>query len=240
MTPLFKYYKWRPTNDQELLLKAALFKGQAAKDAWQKWESKNKIEQIDYGSYRLIPLLHHNLKVEGIDHAYKEKFKKIHIKSWANNRMLFEKLSPLLSIFHENDIQTIILKGAPLIVRYYKDIGLRPMSDLDILIPTHEAHKAIHLLQKLGWVAALNPLEKSLDSYILLRHALEFKNLAKFEMDLHWHLSMTYLVSVSILQIIYSIYASMVHFPIKYHQFGGLRTLSWSCGVVKRLNGIGF
>jgi len=188
MTPLFKYYKWRPTNDQELLLKAALFKGQAAKDAWQKWESKNKIEQIDYGSYRLIPLLHHNLKVEGIDHAYKEKFKKIHIKSWANNRMLFEKLSPLLSIFHENDIQTIILKGAPLIVRYYKDIGLRPMSDLDILIPTHEAHKAIHLLQKLGWVAALNPLEKSLDSYILLRHALEFKNLAKFEMDLHWHL----------------------------------------------------
>ena len=56
MTPLFKYYKWRPTDDQELLLKAALFKGQAAKEAWKKWDAKNQIEQIDYGSYRLIPL----------------------------------------------------------------------------------------------------------------------------------------------------------------------------------------
>ncbi len=188
MTALFKYYKWRPSDDQELLLKAALFKGQAAKEAWQKWDAKNQIEQIDYGSYRLIPLLHHNLKAEEIDHPYKDNFKKIYIKSWANNRMLFEKISLLLSIFHENGIQTIILKGASLTVRYYKDIGLRPMSDLDVLIPTYDAYKAAHLLQKLGWVVTLNPLEKLLDSYIFVRHAIKFTNSAKFELDLHWHL----------------------------------------------------
>ena len=45
-----------PTHEQELLLKAALLTGEACRKAWKAWKSRIDIENLDYGSSRLLPL----------------------------------------------------------------------------------------------------------------------------------------------------------------------------------------
>jgi hypothetical protein len=44
-----------------------------------------------------------------------------------------------------------LLKGAALAGTVYQDIGLRPMGDLDILVPEHQVHVAQEAIQSLGF-----------------------------------------------------------------------------------------
>ncbi len=52
----------------------------------------------------------------------------------AKNTRLFHALGEILIAFNKNSIQTLVLKGPFLAEHVYGNIGLRPMSDLDILI----------------------------------------------------------------------------------------------------------
>jgi hypothetical protein len=181
------YYGWRPSSGQELLLKAALLNGRPALLAWQEWSQTLDLELLDYPSRRLLPLLHHNLIVQHIDHPFTRQFKKLYIETWAKNQTLFSKISPLLQSLGEAGIDTLILKGAGFIVRYYKDFGLRPMNDFDFLVPTRQINDAIILLRQLGWTPAEKTSDKTLPMYLSTRHALLFLNPARYELDLHWH-----------------------------------------------------
>ena len=79
------------------------------------------------------------------------KFKGIYQLTWYRNQMLFHNMAILLRRFHNAGIQTMIIKGAALTLLYYRDYGLRPMKDFDVLIHTKQATAAINLLKKLGW-----------------------------------------------------------------------------------------
>lgn len=52
------------------------------------------------------------------------------------------------------DIQVIALKGIFLAEHLYKDIGLRQLSDIDILIKDRDAYRAVEILTKLGYTQA--------------------------------------------------------------------------------------
>jgi len=181
------YYSWRPSPYQELLLKGALLNGLPALLAWQEWSQTLDLNRLDYASRRLLPLLYHNLKAQKIDHPFTDEFRSLYLDTWAKNQMLFSKISPLLQSLREAGIDTLILKGAGFIVRYYKDFGLRPMNDFDILVPTRQVNEAIVLLRHLGWTQQEKTSDKSLPMYLSTRHALVFLNPAKYELDLHWH-----------------------------------------------------
>jgi hypothetical protein len=181
------YYNWRPSSDQELLLTAALQSGDLALQAWQKWSERLDLDQLDYGSRRLLPLLYHNLKAEGIDHPLMNQFKKMYIDTWAQNQIVFAKITPLLKSFREAGIETLLLKGAAMNLRYYRDYGLRPMSDFDVLVPNQRAFEAIGLVRQMGWKPQLKSPNRSLAAYLSVNHALHCLNPAQFDLDLHWH-----------------------------------------------------
>jgi hypothetical protein len=180
-------YVW-PTPEQEWMLRAAILSGQAASDAWNKWIAAADIDHLDRGSFRLIPLLYQNLKRIGVEHELLGRFKGIHRRAWYENQMALHRLSGLLQFIHEAKIPTLILKGAALALLYYKDIGLRPMSDLDVLVPVHKAADAITLLRESGW----KPL-KALPRFITTDYMLAIRasNLVRDksdpQLDLHWH-----------------------------------------------------
>jgi hypothetical protein len=56
MKPDYKQGGCWPTEQQELLLKAALLKGEPAIQAWERWVSQVDINDLDQGSLRLTPL----------------------------------------------------------------------------------------------------------------------------------------------------------------------------------------
>lgn len=49
------------------------------------------------------------------------------------------------------DVPVMLLKGAALATTVYGSFGARPMGDLDILVPSSEAHRAWQLLVSSGW-----------------------------------------------------------------------------------------
>ena len=176
-----------PVELQEVLLRAALLKGNDAVDAWKEWRSRVDIDDIDHldpGSYRLLPLLYHNLKRQQIEDPLMLKLKGVYRLTWYKNQMLFHAIADLLRAFQNAGIETMVLKGAALTFLCYKDYGLRPMKDFDVLIHTDQAMPAIRLLQKLGW----KPKEfEPHEGYISVSYSHGFEDASGREFDLHWH-----------------------------------------------------
>jgi hypothetical protein len=173
-----------PTPEQELLLKAAVMHGKNALDAWNEWKSRVDIDKIDHGSRRMLPLLHRNLQATAINDPLMGMFKGIYRRTWYENQLLFHNMSILLKSFHEAGIETLILKGVALVLLHYKDYGLRPMTDFDVLVHTEQASEAVNLLSKLGFKSQGEFLETS----IFFTHGLSFKDAASRRCDLHWYI----------------------------------------------------
>ncbi len=175
-----------PTPQQEQLLQAALSQGPRGLGAWQEWKSQVEMDDVDYGSQRLFPLLYQNLVRQDVHDPMMERLKSVYRKTWFENQVLYHRMGAVLQSFHQLGIETVILKGAALAPLYYKDRGLRPMLDFDILVHPKDVPHAIELLGRLGWHNS--KLDRApLDLVIRFGHALEFFDRNKQQLDLHWH-----------------------------------------------------
>ncbi len=173
-----------PTGEQVLLLRAALLQGEDAIAAWKQWKKTVDFESLDTGSYRLLPLLYRNLSAHGVHDTLMAKLKGVYRRTWYNNQLLFHKILAVLHSFHQAGIQTMLLKGAVLVLDYYQDYGIRPMDDFDVLVRTADAPATISLLKTMGWIT---PEIIKPETLISRMHAISFKNESGQNLDLHWH-----------------------------------------------------
>lgn len=177
-----------PTQQQELLFRAALLQGKDAIECWQEWKSNVDISLIDDSSLRLLPQLYRNLQMQGVTDPLMVKLKEFYQRAWSENQILFHNMAGLLNRLHNAGIQTMILKGAALLLLYYKDYGLRPMLDFDILVHTAQAATAFDLLVKWGWMSKIEWPEKFQEPHIYFRNDYGFINItAKQKIDVHRH-----------------------------------------------------
>jgi len=165
-----------PTPQQELLLRAALLDGPMAVDAFHDWLGQVDLTALDEGSRRLLPLLYKNLKHNKVQASCMAELKATYRKTVFNNQLLFYRSSPALRALKNAGIEVMLLKGAALALSYYEEIGLRPMYDVDVLVPTVKRLEAIRVLSDLGWT----PMYKA-------AHAQGFRSPDGVEIDLHWH-----------------------------------------------------
>jgi len=168
-----------PTPEQELLLRAALWRGADALAAWEEWREQVDLDAIDPGSKRLLPQLYFNLRAQRITHPWMEKFKEVYRTAWLENQKHFERAAPALRALNAAGIPTIALKGAALIAHYYKDFGVRPIGDFDVLVPTPQRAAATAILIQLGWTKR---------EYVPIYNSCAFAHANGGEIDLHWHL----------------------------------------------------
>ncbi len=177
-----------PTAQQEALLRASLLQGEEALMAWDYWKSNTDMNRIDQGSYRLLPLLYRNLSLHGVKDPLVDRFKGIYRVTWGNNQTLFHNMAALLISFHTAGIQTMLLKGSALILLHYRDYGLRPMNDFDILVHTNQVLEAHALLVKLGWKPRPRLGERFTEKCFSVRHAYGYEDASGREVDLHGHI----------------------------------------------------
>lgn len=176
-----------PTYEQELLLKASLLNKDIAISAFEEWHGLVDLDAyIDHGSFRLLPLLYRNLLKHGYNGQRMPMLKGIYRQTWCKNQKILYDSASILGDFHKAGFKTLVLKGVPLSVLIYKDIGARPMYDLDILVPSAKGAEAISFLKKNKW----EPVEPIPDEYLRfnLRYgkSLGLKNEGGFECDIHW------------------------------------------------------
>ena len=80
-----------------------------------------------------------------------QKLREKYLANAYRNTVLFHQLSELLACLNNQDIPVILLKGAHLAEFVYKDISLRPMSDLDILVKEAHLSQAVQIAFKAGY-----------------------------------------------------------------------------------------
>jgi hypothetical protein len=181
------------TPSQLLLLRAALLQGPEAVEAAAEWfaSCQDAVEPgfpwLEQGSRRLLPLVYRNVN-EALPAELRKTLRQVSIGYWADNQKLFRRLEERLTWFQANGIPTLILKGAALSVLHYRDKGIRPMSDVDILVPEDLAGDVIDRLQRDGWSAADYCSEAPQNSYFFRHiHAISLIHPDHGEFDLHWH-----------------------------------------------------
>jgi hypothetical protein len=176
-----------PTPLQELLLKATLLKTNVALQAWEEWHGQAGLETLDNGSYRLLPLTYRNLQSLGYQDPVLMKLKGISRRAWCENHLVFRRMAPVLAELHHAGISTLLLKGAALTLLHYQDFGVRPMQDLDILVPEERALDAVALLESQGWTRGTLPAVKLGEFFLSYRQSADFTREPQERIDLHWH-----------------------------------------------------
>ena len=143
-----------PAGEQANLLAAALLSGPAALDAWRAWRAAADLDRLDQASFRLVPLLARNLDRQRVEDDWTPRLRGIHRRAWCANQVLFRRLSTVLATLGSAGIRTMVLKGAALAEQAYGDLGARPMSDLDVLVPTADFPRALGVLAGAGWITS--------------------------------------------------------------------------------------
>jgi hypothetical protein len=173
------------TKEQELLLQAAHLKGADAMTALREWKLRVDFESdLDLSSYRLLPLLYTNLLRNNIDDQYMNRLKGIYRRNWYENQKLFHHISRIVRYLQDAGMRIILLKGAALTLLYYKNYGVRPMADIDVLVPFSQAPATINLLKDAGW----QTVSGSMGDALRYSHSRPFYDHTGMVLDLHWHL----------------------------------------------------
>jgi len=174
-----------PNRDQELLLRAALLDGEPALEAWNEWRRTVNVDVVDYGSHRMIPQLYRNMQRLGVKDPLLERLKGVYRYYLYKNEILMHRIGTLLAAFEDAGIKTMVLKGAALIPLYYRESGLRPMLDADVLVHAQQAKQAMELLASLRWKPfRYTPPQMRIPIF----HSTPFEDEGGRQLDLHWHL----------------------------------------------------
>jgi hypothetical protein len=78
--------------------------------------------------------------------------KRIYAESMLINRHLLKVLKDLDYGLAEKGIRAIVLKGAALLNTVYKDIALRPMEDIDVMVRPENIHDLKEILEQMGFL----------------------------------------------------------------------------------------
>ncbi|HUC06648.1 MAG TPA: nucleotidyltransferase family protein [Solirubrobacterales bacterium] len=172
----------RPNPEQLLVLHAALDPGPAAVTAWQRWRQAVDFDAVDHGSTRLLPLVYRNLGPEAFDPQVAGRLKGLYRRSWSHNQLIFRRAAEAIGLLEGAGIETLVTKGASLAVLSYGDVGVRPMDDVDVLVPIERTTEAIEVLSAAGW----SPDHDDPLAWTQVHHSLGFAGADAGNVDLHW------------------------------------------------------
>lgn len=189
---------WQPNGLHEQLLEACLTPGARGDQALRAWQAAVDLQTLDGSSYRLLPLLAARLDAPGIEPEFRGLIKGVYRRTWYHNQLLLAQGRQLAAQLAARGIPVMVLKGAALMLRHYRDVGARPMNDLDLAVPTEHAQPAVKYLLETGWqpgpegtgwtrARRPRPLEGFNPCYLGSRHAHGFRNASGIGVDLHWH-----------------------------------------------------
>ncbi|MFH1849545.1 MAG: nucleotidyltransferase family protein [archaeon] len=116
----------------------------------------------------------------------KADFKSDYLSNIYNNTLYLNELDLIAKEFKKHKVDLMALKGLALLESLYSDIGLRRISDIDIMVREKELNKAHELLVDLGYRLS----ERHDPSYWRKYHyhLLYLNENKKICLDLHWNL----------------------------------------------------
>ncbi|WCT74938.1 nucleotidyltransferase family protein [Sphingomonas naphthae] len=178
-----------PDETQRLLLIAAM-EPDAAKAlvAFDAWRGRIDLDDhLDQGSFRLLPLLHANLKRHGSADPLMGRLAGTFRRSWAATQEVHHQAATVLALLREGGVATMANKGLVLGLTHYAHPAHRPMSDVDLIVRRTDLPQAVTLLRGAGWIPQhAGRYTINWHDIMLYRHSVGFRDSAGRELDLHW------------------------------------------------------
>jgi Uncharacterised nucleotidyltransferase len=171
-----------PDAEQELLLAACVREGEAALEGWRRWRERVGVDSADAHSLRLLPLAYRRLSELGVPPSELSELKLAYRTSWSHTQMLLARTGDAVADLEDTGIRTLVLKGAAVALLDYQDLGARPMSDMDVLVPPEDASRAMEVLAEHGW----RPLVPWPAQLVGILHGHPFTDGQGRGLDLHW------------------------------------------------------
>ena len=139
----------------------------------------------------VAPLLYRNL--EGIDDVslvperVTAVLRERYYITLARNMIHYEELGTALRVFADAGIDVIVLKGGALAETVYRDIGLRPFSDVDILVREEDMQRAKEVMTKIGYVLdeRISPEAHNEEFGCDLHYIINGGHV----LEIHWHIA---------------------------------------------------
>ena len=103
----------------------------------------------------LAGLLYKNLKnagaLQSLEAQHKERLESLYYATVRFNLRLIHDLKQVLNLLNEKKLPVVLLQGIALLPQIYNDIGLRPLTDIDLWVLPKDYHGLIGVLSGLGY-----------------------------------------------------------------------------------------
>ena len=173
-------YSALPDEAQLDLLRAALLSADHAAPAWRRWKGRGfPLETVDGASARMLPQLWANRVAAGVGSEDIPLLKAVYRQALARNTVILRAALEATQVLTEADIPVLFIKGAATIAMSGRSLGLRPIADVDVLVPEADAERAVKLLTAAGYTAENYPP-------IGVSHGFTLKRPDGSQLDLHW------------------------------------------------------
>jgi hypothetical protein len=188
-----------PDPLQRSLLRVAFLERDEAQAEWQALRRSLVLDEVwDRETHRLLPLVYRRLMALGVEDPELPRLKGLHRHAWYENQLNLSRLAPFLARLDGASIGTMVLKGVPLALRFYGDLGSRPMNDADVLVPTDRMADALRLLEADGWRShrdGRQQQQRLTAGFSLTSHHSRIVTAPDgYWVDLHWHLREQFVV----------------------------------------------
>ena len=140
-------------------------------------------DPLDYDSQRLLPMVYRNLEKSG--DPYVTALRGNYRYNWLKGNRFLKVAIEVVGALQKAGFDVMLLKGMPIALLYYKNLGLRPMDDIDIFIPLHQIEDAINFLEG-NFELKANMHENELRKLGMF-HAIHFTDGKGLDFDLHSH-----------------------------------------------------
>jgi putative nucleotidyltransferase-like protein len=126
-------------------------------------------------------------RVQAPEHIL-ETLRGIYMRTSALNHWAYQELDYWLERFEREHIRVILLKGCALASALYDETQLRPVGDLDLLVPRIDAERARGLLVAQGYAPFIPERRSDCEMRFSYEAALARGGPHPSQIDLHWHL----------------------------------------------------
>ncbi|MDQ2079014.1 nucleotidyltransferase family protein [Xanthobacteraceae bacterium Astr-EGSB] len=180
---LFADFEDRPPlrHEQELLLRAVLASKAEGRDALARWIAETDFDTLDPASFRLVPALFARWGADAAAALHHGRMKGIYRYFLFRSSLVAAAARPVLAAFAAAGVEALAIKGLALGLRYHKNVALRPMSDVDVLIRHADLAEADAVLRTHGWRYRYGAAKKLRDI-----HSHDYVDDRSSGFDLHW------------------------------------------------------
>ncbi|MBV6396442.1 MAG: hypothetical protein HFACDABA_02040 [Anaerolineales bacterium] len=147
-----------PARHTDLRALSAIISGRLAQAGWESF-TEEAWEALIAGSRRqgVAPLLYWVFSQSGnlarLPETVRDPLRLSYARTLMQNQLCFRELESLSRAYAQARIPLVLLKGACYALTVYPDAGLRPMADLDVLVPIARLDEAVGLACSLGYRA---------------------------------------------------------------------------------------